>query len=389
MKRILNVAIHELGTVLRHRNLLVFMVILPFLLFWFFGDFMKTGVVRNLPVAIVDNDNSATSRQLIANLEATPELKVTHNPASKREAERLVQSTETYGFVIIPQNFERDLRLAKQPVIISELNNSLLIPAGLEGRAVRSAVGTVSSAIQLQAQLANGNTVRQAWKNLQPVRLMAHTLSNPYVNYKYYMVPGFLLVFLQIFVMMSSVYILGLNLKYDTAEKLLKIGGNDLKIILFGKLLPHTLWFFLLGLVIHLSIFDLLDYPLFGNRVILLLALFLLIVSTQAFALVFVATSNSLREAMTKGNAVAALSLSLSGLTFPIMGMPVFFQWFAQIFPFTHYFQILLAETQRNIPSFYIIPKLAVLMVMTVLLLWYGGIKYQQLLLKGKYATAA
>lgn len=348
---------------------------------------MKTGVVTDLPIAVIDYDNSATSRQLISYLKASPQLEVARNVTSKATAEKLIRTAEVYGFVLIPKNFERDLRLAKQPAVISEFNNSLLIPAGLESKAVRSAVGTLSAGIQLKSQLAKNNTVKQAKTNIQPVALDTHTLSNPYLNYRYYMVPSFLFAFLQIFIMFTTIYVLGMDLKYGTTQKLLEISNNSLGNILLGKLLPYTLWFFLLGIIIYYSTFLFENFPLHGSRLILLLALFLLIAATQAFALVFVSTSKSLRSAMTKGNVIAALSLSISGFTFPLFGMPVFFQWFAQIFPFTHFFQILLNQTQRSTPAFYIVPELIILTIMGFVLLLFGGFKYKKMLLIGKYPS--
>lgn len=387
MKTILNVAIYEINALFKHKALLVFVLILPFVVFWFFDGFMKVGVVRDLPIAIVDNDNTATSRKLIANLEATPTLKVAFNVASKNEGEKLIETTDAYGLVIIPKNFEKDIFLSKQPSVTAEFNNSLLIPAGLESKAARAVVGEMSAQIALKAQLAHGNTIDQAIANLQPVRLQAHTLSNPFTNYRYYLVPALLFAFLQIFVMLSSVYSLGVDLKYGKTNKLIEIGDNNLLSILMGKMLPYTLWFFLLGLVLYNGLFVLQDFPQHGNRMVLLLALFLLIVATQGFAILFVSTSKSLREAMTKGNAIAALSLGMSGFTFPLMGMPVFFKWYAQLFPFTHFFKVFLAQTQRNFPVYYVIPGLFILAIMTFVLLLYGGIKYKQMLLKGQYPS--
>ena len=95
------------------------------------------------------------------------------------------------------------------------------------------------------------------------------------------------------------------------------------------------------------------DFPLNGSKPALLIGLILLIISSQSFGLLFVSLSNSFREALTIGSGFAAISLSFSGITFPIFSMPVIIQWISQIFPFTHFFKLFMEQSQQGFPVYY------------------------------------
>lgn len=388
MKGFYNIFLDEVSNLLKNKTLLLFIVVFPLGILLLFNGFIKHGVVRDLPIAVIDNDNSANSRQFIAYLESTPELEVTYNLLSPVEAENLLKTTKIYGFVVIPENFDRDLRTGKRPIILNQFNQNLLLPGGLENRGVSNVIRAFSSKIQIKSQLANGVPVYQAQANLQPVKLDAHVLSNPYLSYRYYLLTGLVPALLQVFIMLSTIYVIGGDLKYFNGKKLINMSNENLSSIIFGKLLPYTLWFYFTGLILYYCLFVFQDFPLKGSRPMLLLALLLLILTTQAFGFLFAATSKNIRSAMTKGNVIAAVSLTMSGFTFPHEAMLPFFRYVKEIFPFTHFFEIFKDLTLRGVPAFYVLSEISILIFMTVLFLFIGAIKYQKQLINGGYEIA-
>ena len=356
----------EFRMLFHNRAIFIFAVILPIISIVFFSTLLRNGVARNLPIAVVDLDNSALSRNLISQLDAAPELEVSFKPINQLDGERLVKQIKAYGLVTIPKNFGSDLKQGKQTKVLNQYNSNLLLPSGLENKAFRTVVGTLSAAVNIQKQLAKGTNINQAKKNYQPITLNKRILSNPYTNYSYYLNSGFLTLFLQIFVILTTIYCFGSDLKYNKGEKLYAIGKGNMTIIILAKITPYTLWFFFMGMIMYFSMFIFQDFPLFGNKLIVLVSLFLLIISTQAFSLLFIAISKSFREALTFGSGFAAVSLSFSGITFPIFGMPIIMQWLSQIFPFTHFFELFVDQTQRGIPVSYSIKSIIILIVITL-----------------------
>ena len=131
--------------------------------------------------------------------------------------------------------------------------------------------------------------------------------------------------------------------------------------------------------------FILQDFPLYGNKLAILIALVLLIIANQSFAILFIAISKSLREALTIGSGFTAVSLSFSGITFPIFGMPLLMQWMSQVFPFTHYFDILLDQTHRGFPVYYSLNSIGILMMLCILPILLGWFKLKKLFLKENF----
>jgi len=385
MKSFLHIVKREFRLLFHNKSMFVFAVILPFISFLFFHTLLINSVARDLPVAVVDLDNSSVSRNIISQLDATPELKVSFKPISQLEGEALIKELKVYGLITIPKNLGKELKQGKQVTIINQFNSSLLLPSGLENKAFLKAVGTISAGINIQKQLKKGIYINQAKTNYQPITSNNHVLSNPYTNYAYYLNSGFLTLFFQIFVILTTIYCFGTDIKYNKGEKLYKIGKGNLIAIILGKTLPYTLWFFLVGLIMYFTMFVFDDFPLNGNKAIVLLALFLLITSSQAYAILFISISKSFREALTFGSGFAAVSLSFSGITFPIFGMPTILQWLSQLFPYTHFFDLFLDQTQRGIPVYYSIPSITFLIVLTIITILLSYRKLKKLLLEGSF----
>lgn len=369
MESFLHIIKREFSLLFYNKAMFVFAVVLPIVSIVFFTTLLSNPVARNLPIAVVDLDNSALSRNLISQLDATPELKVGFKPTNQLNGEQLIKQLKVYGLVTIPKNFGSDLKQGKQTKVINQYNSNLLLPAGLENKAFRRVVGTLSAGVNIQKQMAQGTNVNQATANYQPVTSDNHTLSNPSTNYSYYLNSGFLTLFFQIFVILTTIYCFGSDLKYNKGKKLYNIGKGNLPVIILAKTLPYTIWFFFIGMILYFTMFVLQDFPLLGNKFMLLIGLFLLILSSQAFALFFIAISKSFREALTFGSGFAAVSLSFSGITYPIFGMPIVLQWTSQIFPFTHFFELFVAQTQRGIPVYLSIKQLIILVLISAIVL--------------------
>ncbi len=385
MKSFLIIAKREIRLLFHNKSIFRFAVVLPFISILFFNTLLSEGVARDLPIAVVDLDNSSFSRNIIQQLNATPEIDVSYKPISQLEGEQLIKQLKVYGLLTIPKNFGSDLTRGKQVQILNQYNSSLLLPSGLVNKAVKNTIGTLSANINIQKQLKKGIYIKQALVNFQPITSNNHILSNPYTNYSYYLNSGFLTLFFQIFVILTTIYCFGSDLKYNKGEKLYSIGNGNLFSIILGKILPYTLWFFLVGLIMYYSMFVFQDFPIFGSKCVVLLALLLLTISTQAMAVFFISRSKSFRESLTYGSGFAAISLSFSGITFPIFGMPKILQWLSQIFPFTHFFELFLDQTQRGFPIFYSIKSIVILVVITIIPLLIASKKLRVLLKQGSF----
>lgn len=367
MNPIFRIAKREIALLFNNRTILIFAVVLPFVSFIFFNELLSKGVARDLPVAVVDYDNSAISRTIISQLDATPELQVSFFSINQQKGEDLIKTGKVYGLVTIPKNFEVNLKSGKQVNILNQYNSNVLLPGGLEYKAFNKVIGTISAGAFIQKKQKQGMSFQQALINFQTVNLSNQVLSNPYTNYSYYLNTGFLTYFFQIFVILTTIYCFGIDLRSSKGNRLLRITNGNLMAVIIGKVLPYTIWFYLVGLIMLYSMYVWQDFPLKGNKLAVLVALLLLIFATQSFALLIVSLSNSFRESLTIGSGLAAVSLSFSGITFPVFAMSKIAQWVSQIFPFTHFFRLFLEQSQQGFPVYYTINSFLMLTILSIL----------------------
>ncbi|MET3113763.1 ABC-2 type transport system permease protein [Pedobacter sp. CG_S7] len=367
MKGFKEIFLHEMQTVFTEKRHFLFAIALPLLLFLFFTTLLKDGVPRDLPVVVVDYDRTALSRQLIAQLDATPEMKITEHLSSEEIAKTKVQSGKAYAVIIFPARFEQDVKQGRATEVLNFYNGTYLLPSGLINKAFQKVVGTFSAGASIQSRMKKGSTAQQATLNYKPVNLSAHVLFNPYTNYSYYLNTGFMPMMLQIFVMLTTIYSLGITFKSNKGKALYALSNENYIVAILGKALPYTLIFFVIGTIMNIMMFVWQGFPLNGSKLLLTLNTLLLIISHQAIGIFFVASAKSLRAALTGGTGVSAVSLSFAGLTFPIMGMPLAMQALSYIFPFTHYLKVFVDQGQRGSPIFYSLPSIAAMFVITMI----------------------
>ena len=107
------------------------MVIAPLFCFLFFMDLLKDGLPKKLPVAVVDEDNTSLSRQLVRSLDAMAQTEVVMRTASFKEAREAMQTSRIYGIFHIPANFRQEVSVGKRPEISFYTNETYLLPGSL------------------------------------------------------------------------------------------------------------------------------------------------------------------------------------------------------------------------------------------------------------------
>ena len=104
----------EIHRVARQPMYWLLTVILPIVAFAFFAVLLYKGVARDIPIAVVDQDNSTLSRKVTQMIDATPTAWVAYGVQGMEEAERLMLQGKVMGIVLIPDFFEKNI-LQQQP----------------------------------------------------------------------------------------------------------------------------------------------------------------------------------------------------------------------------------------------------------------------------------
>lgn len=340
LRQIYEIMLREL-LILRQNHIYRFcMVLFPILVIFFFTSLMDDGQPLNLPVGIVDLDNTSTSRSLSRKLDGFQMSKVVARYPSVVEARRAIQRNEIYGFLYIPKGTTDKLLASRQPKI-SYYYTYTSIAAGSMLMKDLKMVSTLGSAGLGQATMrAKGLTDAQIQTLLQPIKIDLHQIANPWTNYNAYlstmMVPGIIMLF----IFLISAYSIGTELKFATGKKWMEMADNNITVALLGKFLPQTIIWLAIVYGYEWYVFYHLGFPHLGSPWMLVLLGLMQVLASQGFGIFAFGLMPSLRMSMSVCSLWAVLSISMAGSAFPIMGMDAPLQSLSWLFPLRHYWMM-------------------------------------------------
>jgi len=339
-QRIRKIAWRECCTLWRHPIYAFCMVVFPVMVMFFFTSMMQDGLPTNMPVGIVDQDNTSTTRSLVRRLDAFQSSEVVAHYNSVSEARRAIQQNKIYAFLYLPKGTTDALLSSRQPKISFYYSMASISSGSLLFKDLKTISVLGSAAVGQATMRAKGYTDDQIQTFLQPVKIELHQIENPWTNYSVYLttmlVPGLMMLF----IFLMTAYSLGTELKFGKSKEWMQMADNNVVVALIGKLLPQTLVFLAVVFFYEYYVFHVLQYPHAGGWGVLVLLALLQVLSSQGFGVFGFGLMPSLRMSMSICSLWAVLSFSMAGTAFPVMAMDSPLQALSWLFPLRHYFMI-------------------------------------------------
>lgn len=338
MPTILKIARRELRRMASKPIYWFCMIAAPLFCFVFFTSLMAEGLPTDMPLGLVDNDNTTTSRSLTRNLDAFEMTSIKEQYANVTEAREAVQRGDIYGFYYIPKGTTRKAQRQELPVVSFYTNYSYLVAGSLLYRDMRTMSELASGAASRTVLYAKGATERQAMAFLQPIVIDSHAINNPWLNYNVYLSNVILPGLLMLFIFMVTVFSIGTEVKYNTVHDWLIMARGSMFHALAGKLLPQTLIFFLIGIAFAIGLYGVLHFPCHCGLPTMLLVMFLGIIGAQGLGVFMFAMLPTLRLSLSFASLWGVISFSICGMSYPVMAMHPTLQGLSLLFPLRHYF---------------------------------------------------
>ena len=342
-QRILSVARRELR-IIRNRPL-YFMGSIGVIAFCaiFFLTFLDHGLPDDIPIGVVDEDYSTTSRNFCQQLDATQLGKVVHYNSFSSAREDMT-SGKIAAVCVIPEGMNEDIQAFRQPKITFYVNGLYFVGGSLAYQDILTMINLTSGAVQKQVLTAKGVSEHDMMGRLRPVNIDVHRIGNPMTNYGVYLNNLLLPGLLQMMIILVTIYAFGTELKYSTSRYLMETAGGSILHAVSGKLLVYTLYFTAIGLSMILLLYSWLGYPLAGSIWNMFLDMFLMILACESVALTIVGLIPVCRFAISIGALYSVLGFSLAGFTLPVEAMLPFLQDISTIFPLRHYYLFYVQE---------------------------------------------
>ena len=314
----------------------------------FYLTFFKAGLPENLPVGVLDLDNSSLSRNFCRQLDATQMGKVIKYE-DFTTARNAMQTGEITSLCVIPQGMNEEVNANRRPVFTYYVNTLYLIGGALSYKNILTMVTLTGGAVQREVLRAKGYSEDAIMGLIQPIVVDEHKIGNATTNYGVYLNNIILPGLLALSIVFVLIYALGSELRYGTSKELMETADGSMAAALIGKLLPYTLIYLVLGLGLDLLLFGVCRYPLNGSILNMMLAMVVFILANEAVAVTLVGLLPTLRYSLSIAALFAILGFSFSGFTFPVEAMPVAFQGVSCLFPLRFYYLLYVQEAMFGV----------------------------------------
>ena len=316
------------------------MVVFPLLALIFFTTLMDEGLPEDMPVGVVDLDNTSTSRGLIRRLDAFQSSRVVAHYPSVATARQAIQRNEIYAFLYIPHGTTDDLLASRQPKISYYYNMASIMSGALLMKDLKTISNLGSAAVGQATMRAKGYTPQQIQAFLQPIRIDLHQIANPWTNYNLYLSTVFVPGIMMLFMFLISAYSLGMELKFGRGKEWMEKAEGNIVVAILGKFLPQALVFLVLIFFYEFYIYNIIQFPHVGDWWMIVLLAVLQVFGSIGFGIFAFGLMPSLRMSMSVCSLWAVLSFSLVGSAYPVMGMDAPLQALTWLFPLRHYYML-------------------------------------------------
>lgn len=336
------------------RPLYIFcIIVVPLVTAVFFVTLFDSGVANHVPSAIVDLDHTASSRMLTRNLEALQGVKIDYKLNSYTEAMNYLKEGKILGFFMIPDGFSNKAAAGRQPELTYYINYSYFVPASLLVKGFTT-MSVLANGAMVKTTLASvGVPETKIRPSIQPYVSDVHPLNNPWLDYGVYLNNSFVIGVLALMVMLLTAYTINDEIKQKTSPQWLAAAGGSIHIAIFTKLLPQTFLFTIIGWLIQVYFYGFCHYPMNGSIVSMLLAMFLLVVATQSFAVIVSSITPNLRWSLSTCCLTSILAFSICGYSIPVENMYRGVQVYSYLIPMRYYFLIYIDQALNGIGFVY------------------------------------
>ena len=314
----------------RDRLTLATMITIPLMQLLLFG-YAINSMPRDLPTAVLLQENSDVGRVILKALENSRYFKVTRQVRDEAEFDEELQSGNALFGIEIPAEFERALRRGDRPALLVAADATDPVASG-------SALGALGQIVQ--TALANEHAIPDSVP--PPFEIRPHARYNPAQVSALNIVPGLLGTILTLTMLIFTALSVTREVERGTMENLLSMPIDPLEIML-GKITPYIVIGFLQATLIVAAAVFLFKVPLLGD-VSLLAALSTLFIATNlSVGYTFSTLAQNQLQAIQMAMMYFLPNMLLSGFLFPFAGMPLWAQWVGETLPLTHFVRIVRA----------------------------------------------
>lgn len=310
----------EFLQIFRNKSMLPIMFVMPIIQLLILSN-AATYEIKNIKIYLLDKDNSSFSRSLISKFQASPYFKVIGHNTDQNQAESAIKTDKADIIIEIPDKFEKRLYREKIDKVQLRINAVDGSKAAIANAYTNSVIMDFNQ--EIRSKIGGNNQLQTL--PIKQIHISIANWFNPELNYKFFMVPGVLVLL----VSMISMFLSSMNLvrekEIGTIEQINVTPIKKWQFVI-GKLLPF--WFIALfvitiGMIVGKLVFDV---PILGSISLLYAFTGIYLTLLLGIGLLISTISNTQQQAMFMAWFFLVIFILMSGLFTAIENMPVWAQ---------------------------------------------------------------
>ncbi|HEV7311188.1 ABC transporter permease [Sphingopyxis sp.] len=321
---------------------------------------LAPGVMRDLPIAVVDEDGGAIARELVRRLDASPGLRVAARPPDMPEAERLVRSRIAYAVVLVPRGTQRAVLRGETAGLTIFYNASYSTPSGAALRDIGDVVQGHAARLAVDQQAA----IKPGKVRPPPVAARTTILFNPQGSYELQLVALLHPALLHLIFMVAVASALGRELRDGTIGAWL--GGKPwpaAAAAVAGKVAIYIIVFMGWGVLVTFYLAGLRGWPVLGSPMMMLAGYAAMYLAYVGVTLLAIGLTLSMGKALSIAGLYAGASFAFAGAIFPIESASGFARLWSAILPYTAFAKLLAEQWMMGSPAAVSLPHIFVLLL--------------------------
>jgi ABC-2 type transport system permease protein len=302
------------------------------------GFVYKDAAVKDLPIIVVDLDNTPLSNKIIDALDDNQYIKVIDKKYGTSNLRNDIVRNNYAGVVTIPERFEADIQQKRHPEIDADINGANMLNANYLSTGIQTVLASLNAGIEIETLKKKGMPQAIANEQYESFKINITRFFNPASNYLLFLWPGMLGTIMQ------QVFLLVLALSFakefeeKTFSHLLKYTKSSWFLV-FTKSIPYLI----IGILLWVPLICIF-FALFHVEMVASVGTFFFISVIFIMSLTFMGIATSiLFKTQLKATEVlmivAVPSFIISGQTWPLTQMPVAVQWLSNMLPLTHFLE--------------------------------------------------
>jgi ABC-2 type transport system permease protein len=371
-RRLLSLIRKEFIQIVRDPRTLYITLVIPVIQIFLLG-YTATSDVRNVPLAVFDQDHSPAARKLLDAYRAADYFSLTFDANSESELRGLIDGGQARAGLIIPPGYGASLLAGQTARVTFVLDGSDPNSASTSLAAAQLIGQAHATEIMIERLAQQGLVLGQAL----PVEVATHVWYNPDLVSAFFMIPALIGMILQLVTSMLTATAIVRERERGTIEQLIVTPIRSWELIL-GKIIPYVLIAFLDTVEILVVGTWWFKVPIRGSLGLLLSLSGLFLVSSLGIGLFLSTVARTQQEAMMLTWFTLLPTVFLSGFFFPLNAMPVALRVVSYVVPLRYYLIIIRSVILKGVGLEAVMPEVLALALIGLILMGAAALRFRK-----------